>query len=80
MKDIFRGFAKARGRPLSHILRGICVIVWPLSLAMRLYYRLRFCSRWYDFLNRKAERKFKTEPVCLDEEEQTVVKTLAMAP
>lgn len=49
---------------------------WPISLLMPFYYRMRFSSRGYDFLNVNARNKFEAERMDLDAEEQAAVKSL----
>ncbi len=72
----YRLYAKIKGRPLSHVLRGVCVTFWPLSLVLRFYYRLRFSSRWYDIINREGKRRFVTDALNLHKVEKTILAAL----
>ena len=45
---------KARGRSWRHYVRGVPLAVWPLSYLMKVYYHLRFCTKLYDFSNKRA--------------------------
>ena len=68
--------SELKGWPIIRLVRAVCVVVWPISLLMPFYYRMRFTSRWYDFLNRNTKDSFEAEPLNLDEVEQAAVRSL----
>jgi len=92
--DVFEVRQRARRRPLDwvrwnlrrarvksprQLLRAILLRLWPLSIFVRLFYRMRFGPTWLGFVNGRARAAFEREAAELDGPQRRAVEALRSA-
>ena len=76
MKRLRNYFQTARQMNLQWQVRAVLVRIWPLSMLVRLYYRVRFSQYVHGMLNRDARLTFQRHKTPLDAVQQSAVAAL----